>query len=98
MISTVLVGTTDDAGTTVPGGGHIGPGGDAGSFAGVAATAGVCWADAGAAAGGVEQGISPAKPQVDAAGASGAVVAQLAAKARAQAQPPSQRPSAPIIG
>ena len=83
--STILVGTTYDAGTTVPSGGHIGPGGGGGAGAGAAAAAGVIRADAGADARGIEQGTSPAKPQRDAAGIRVVVVAQLAAKASATA-------------
>jgi len=82
-ISTVVVGTADDAGTTVPGGGHIGPAGGGACLGGAAAAA------AGATGGGAEQGTSPAKPQSDAGGAWDAVVAQPRFKARAQTTAPS---------
>jgi hypothetical protein len=79
-ISTLFKGTAEDAGTTIPGIGHAGLGGDAKSFAAAAAAAGAFWGGDGAAAGGAAHGTSTAKPQVDAAGASGAVVAQLPPK------------------
>jgi len=87
-ISTVFVGTADDAGTTVPGGGHIGPGAAADCFPEVAAGADAPWA--GATGGGVEQGTSPANPHVDAGGVSDAVVAQPAVKASAQTTTPNR--------